>query len=97
MRSRFTAFAVGDAAYLLATWHPSTRPRHVDLDPEQTWVRLEILDRVGGGLLEPDGIVEFRAYYRIDKQRGQLHERSRFLRTADGWRYLGATAPPARV
>ena len=26
MRSRYSAFAVGDAAYLLATWHPSTRP-----------------------------------------------------------------------
>ncbi|HEX8496958.1 MAG TPA: YchJ family metal-binding protein, partial [Actinomycetales bacterium] len=26
MRSRFSAFAVGDAAYLGATWHPSTRP-----------------------------------------------------------------------
>ena len=26
MRSRFTAFATGNAAYLLASWHPSTRP-----------------------------------------------------------------------
>ena len=26
MRSRYSAFAVGDAAYLLRTWHPSDRP-----------------------------------------------------------------------
>jgi uncharacterized protein YchJ len=26
MRSRYSAFAVGDPAYLLATWHPTTRP-----------------------------------------------------------------------
>ena len=33
MRSRYAAFVVGDAGYLRDTWHPSTRPRHVDLDP----------------------------------------------------------------
>ena len=26
MRSRFTAFALGDVDYLLATWHPGSRP-----------------------------------------------------------------------
>ena len=32
MRSRYTAFAVGDAGYLVRTWHPRTRPSDVDLD-----------------------------------------------------------------
>src|SRR2546429_6760422 len=27
MRSRYSAFAVGDAGYLLRTWYPSARPR----------------------------------------------------------------------
>jgi uncharacterized protein YchJ len=27
MRSRYSAFAVADAGYLLRTWHPSRRPR----------------------------------------------------------------------
>ena len=35
MRSRYSAFAVGDADYLLATWHPTTRPAELALDPEQ--------------------------------------------------------------
>lgn len=26
MRSRYSAFAVGDEAYLLRSWHPTTRP-----------------------------------------------------------------------
>src|SRR3712207_8451687 len=36
MRSRDSAFAVGDPAYLLATWHPSTRPPSLDLDPTRS-------------------------------------------------------------
>src|SRR5262249_12900002 len=31
MRSRYSAFAVGDAGYLLRTWHPSARPRTLTL------------------------------------------------------------------
>jgi SEC-C motif-containing protein len=34
MRSRYSAFALGEAAYLLSTWHPSTRPRALDLEPD---------------------------------------------------------------
>ena len=34
MRSRFTAFSIKDAAYLLETWHPSTRPAEIDLDDD---------------------------------------------------------------
>jgi SEC-C motif-containing protein len=33
MRSRYTAFARGDAAHLARTWHPRTRPERVDVDP----------------------------------------------------------------
>jgi hypothetical protein len=32
MRSRYSAFAVGDAGYLLRTWHPSGRPQNLSLD-----------------------------------------------------------------
>lgn len=31
MRSRYSAFALGLEAYLLATWHASTRPSVLDL------------------------------------------------------------------
>src|SRR4051794_6177829 len=49
MRSRFTAFAMGDAAYLLKSWHPSTRPSELDLDPDVRWTRLDILETSSGG------------------------------------------------
>ena len=38
MRSRFTAFALGDADYLLRTWHPDTRPESLELDPDSALV-----------------------------------------------------------
>src|ERR1700712_1217354 len=61
MRSRYSAFVRGDSPYLLATWHPSTRPAMLDLDPEQRFFSLEIVSRTGGGMLEKTGTVEFVA------------------------------------
>ena len=48
MRSRFTAFAIGDAAYLLSSWHPSTRPSTLELEDDIRWYRLDILGSSGG-------------------------------------------------
>jgi SEC-C motif-containing protein len=52
MRSRYSAFAVGDAGYLLRTWHPSGRPRTLNLDPALRWTRLAILETRDGGLFD---------------------------------------------
>ncbi len=88
MRSRFTAFSVKDAAYLLATWHPSTRPTEIDLDDDVVWRRLVIVDRTGGGPFDRDGEVEFEAFWQQDGERGSLRERSRFVREDRRWLYL---------
>ena len=90
MRSRYSAFALGNAPYLLATWHPSTRPPQLDLDPEVRWTGLEILRSTGGSLLEQQGTVEFRASYRRAGESGVQHENSRFLRVNSRWFYLSA-------
>ncbi len=84
MRSRYTAFAVGDAAYLLRTSHPSTRPASVDLDPALRSLRLEVVQSAGG-LLDPTGTVHFRAH----SSGGVVEERSRFARDAGRWSYVG--------
>ena len=89
MRSRYTAFTVGDAAYLLATWHPSTRPRTLELDASITWRSLEIVRTERGGPLDRDGVVEFVARYAVDGERGAQRETSRFVRE-DRWRYVDA-------
>ena len=87
MRSRFSAFAVGDATYLRETWHPSTRPAELSLDAGLRWYRLDILARTRGGLADVEGTVEFRAHYRGDES-GALHEVSRFVRQQGRWWYL---------
>lgn len=84
MRSRYSAFVVGDGEYLWRTWHPRTRPAVVDPDPGTVWTGLEILDTMAGEAADSSGIVEFRASYRG----GVLHERSRFERRGGRWLYL---------
>jgi SEC-C motif-containing protein len=90
MRSRYSAFALRDRAYLLMTWHSSTRPQHLDLDPGQQWTGLRILAQTGGGLFDATGTVEFEASYRDGGHTGALRELSRFVREAGAWRYLNA-------
>jgi SEC-C motif-containing protein len=94
MRSRYSAFALGDPAYLLATWHPTTRPRTLHLDPAVRWTGLEVLATTGGALLAAEGTVEFRAHHLVDGVRGAQHERSRFVRQDGQWRYLDGVSLP---
>ena len=44
MRSRYSAYALGDRDYLLQTWHASTRPQQLELDAAGTirWLGLVI-------------------------------------------------------
>lgn len=88
MRSRFSAFASGDADYLLASWHPRTRPKRVQLDGDVVWRRLQIVDTEAGTHADTTGVVEFRAQYVRDGGRQILHERSRFTREKGRWLYV---------
>ncbi len=93
MRSRYSAFAVRDATYLLRTWHPSTRPAELIVNRDQVWTRLEVLGHTAGGLLDADGTVEFRAHYTELGDPEIVRERSAFTRAAGAWVYVGATLP----
>lgn len=90
MRSRYSAFVVGDVAYLLASWHPESRPAELTLDSSLRWYRLDILATSGGGMLDPRGTVEFRAHYRSPDGGGTQHELSRFVKEEGRWLYVGA-------
>jgi SEC-C motif-containing protein len=92
MRSRYSAFALGLTDYLLASWHPATRPRDLALDHDLTWRRLQIVDTVAGTEQDLTGIVEFRAAYRGAHGAGLLHERSLFERDGGRWSYRGEVA-----
>jgi SEC-C motif-containing protein len=90
MRARFSAFAVGNTDYLLASWHSSTRPRELMLDDSLRWYRLDIIGRQEGGMLDSTGTVEFEAFYRSPGGAGSQHEVSRFTRENGAWVYLAA-------
>lgn len=90
MRSRFAAFKVGDAAYLLRTWDPGSRPASLDLDRKMRWVRLEIMETTGGSVIHTEGTVRFRAHYVHRGEPGQMEENSRFVRHQGRWVYAGA-------
>ena len=90
MRSRYSAFALADAPHLLATWHPSTRPASLELDPEQRWSGLRVLSAsTSGSVFAPEGTVEFVASYHSPEGPAQVHEVSRFVQDAGRWTYLG--------
>ena len=93
MRSRYSAFAVGDEAYLLDTWDPATRPSTLGLDQGRTWTGLQILATTRGGLFDDQGTVTFRASYRDSGRDGAQEENSLFRRVDGRWFYIGGVAP----
>ncbi len=92
MRSRYTAFVLGRADYLQATWHARTRPANLQLEPA-TWLGLSVRDHA---LTGPDTAeVEFVARFRVGGRAVRQHERSRFVREQGRWVYLDGTASDA--
>ena len=90
MRSRYSAFAVGDTAYLLRTWSARTRPPHLDLDPQVRWTELDVQAVTGGSSFHTEGTVEFTARFRRAGHPGHQHEVSRFAREDGRWVYVDA-------
>jgi SEC-C motif-containing protein len=88
MRARYTAYVLGDVAFLRASWHPSTRPAHIEPGEGPAWLRLEVCATTVGHVDDDAGTVEFKAHYRDGARLGILHEVSRFVREDGHWYYL---------
>ncbi len=86
MRSRYSAFVRGRAGYLCDSWHASTRPAVLDLEPGVKWLGLEVRGHrvIDAGHAE----VEFVARSRVGGRGQRLHERSRFVCEAGRWYYV---------
>jgi len=95
MRSRYTAYALGNEPYLLETWHSSTRPETLDLvrAPVQ-WLGLSIVRTELGGESDNEGLVEFVARCKPAGRAQRLHEASRFVRDGGRWYYVDGTILP---
>lgn len=85
MRSRYAAFVLGLTDYLLATWHPNTRPSDIRLDPATKWIGLDVRRHVAGN---EHSTVEFVARSKLGGRAHRLHETSRFVREAGQWYYV---------
>jgi SEC-C motif-containing protein len=94
MRSRYSAFVLGLADYLLATWHASTRPAELDLSDETgtKWLGLDVKRHQQSDAQH--AIVEFVARYRVAGRGHRLHETSRFVREDGRWFYLDGDIDP---
>ncbi|HQR98808.1 MULTISPECIES: YchJ family metal-binding protein [unclassified Polaromonas] len=87
MRSRYTAFVLERADYLLATWHASHRPPGIEFDPGVKWLGLDV--RRHRLLDDSHAEVEFVARQKSPGSPAvRLHERSRFVREAGRWYYV---------
>lgn len=106
MRSRYTAYALRDEAYLQATWHASTRPAEPILsdDEKLQWLGLEVKSalrlrqRKAETPADPDrDEVEFVARFKVGGRAHRLHEVSRFVREdvagVPRWFYLDGSFP----
>ena len=103
MRSRYSAFALGDVDHLLRTQAHDRSPHQPEPERRRAlaetcrrvrWLRLEILVTEAGGPLDLEGTVTFEAHYQqsggrrgLDR-RGVMRECSRFGR--EGGRLEGA-------
>ena len=93
MRSRYCAYVVLDTNYLNSTWHPSTRPASLHLDPNVRWIGLQIKKSQAGTNTDQNGSVEFVARYKIDGRAYRLHEISQFVRQGMQWLYVDGIHP----
>ena len=89
MRSRYAAFTLLDEAYLLATWHPSTRPATLGIaneTPRPQWLGLKIKQHLLQD--ETHATVEFVARHKVAGRAYRMHEVSQFVLENGRWFYV---------
>ncbi len=87
MRSRYCAYVLARADYVLATWHTATRPPTLALDTigQPQWLGLKVI-RVDNDATT--GRVEFVARYKVNGRAQRLHEVSQFVKENERWVYV---------
>ena len=78
--------------YLLATWHPRTRPLQIEFEPGQRWLGLQV--RRHQIVDETQATVEFVARSKLGGRAHRLHETSRFVRENGRWFYVDGDIEP---
>lgn len=87
MRARYSAFVLDRLDYLLATWHPTTRP--AALEPNESGLRwLGLTVRHHRVLAADRAEVSFVARSKLGGRAHRLEEISRFVREDGRWFYV---------
>jgi SEC-C motif-containing protein len=93
MRSRYSAFAMGNGEYILATQAPTVRSQSAaDLSAWARglkWLGLRVLRVERGSPTDARGTVEFEARFEDGGQVVTQREVSRFDKVEGRWRYIG--------
>jgi len=97
MRSRYSAYAMQDAEYLVATWHPAARYDTLTTDLSASfaatqWLGLTVFEEASGRD-ENEGFVSFVARFKDNERESAIIERSRFLKESGQWYYVDGTRP----
>ncbi|HIW06337.1 MAG TPA: zinc chelation protein SecC [Candidatus Ignatzschineria merdigallinarum] len=88
MRSRFSAFALENFEYLIASWHSTTRPPEIlKEDPPLQWIYLKII-KTEVENERGESFVTFEARYRENGKAGKFIEKSRFIKEDGLLKYL---------
>ena len=96
MRSRYSAFALGNTAYLVETVPVEQQVPGLEEDIRTSmigvnWLSLKIVCTEKGGERDKTGFVEFIATYFESGVMGTLHEKSRFRKIKNLWFYVDGT------
>ena len=89
MRSRYSAYVMGDLGYLQQTHHPRYRTAEEDLKPSPglpKWCRLDII-AASRSQVETNATVEFIALYLGENGLDAIHEKSNFIQIEGRWLY----------
>jgi SEC-C motif-containing protein len=103
MRSRYSAYARSEIAFITDSLHPSSRHDH---DPaaaqrwaeQSEWLGLEVVSVDGGSREDERGTVEFIASYREKGAMRTHHEVAQFVKEQGRWFFQdGKQVPPKTV
>lgn len=92
MRSRYSAHVLALGDYLLATWHPQTRPSSMAFEPGLRWLGLQVQQVVATDA--DHASVAFLARCKRGGRARRLVENSRFVREHGRWYYLDGDVQP---
>ena len=99
LRSRYTAFAMGNTDYLVDTLTSDIRDSFDQVEAYNTaadakWQSLEIRRIIEGGIDDETGSIEFVAKFRLRDEQRLHHELSKFRREDGQWRCAGGETNP---